>query len=159
MSISSQRNIAELLAGADEGALDPATITAGAGNDAVAVAGNIIDRQKSGRGYALSAALFLQYKAVLAATKTLTVTVLVKGSSDSGMASPTTLVSYPATVVSTGGTGGSTNHGILKIAVDLSSADRYLQATVTQDLSATATDTVLTTGLLVFGGQDELPAV
>lgn len=168
------------------GALDAAVITAGAGNDGVAVNGNGLDRKKIGyqQGPGLSAQLLIPYKAVLAATKTLSLAVTMQHDSASGFGTAATATirrvrhvaqgatgagtvtdlssaissgAFPATVVATGDTGGTTERGCLIVDLDLGGLKEYVRAQVTADLSATGTDTVALSGALSLGGFVEAP--
>jgi hypothetical protein len=151
-------------------ALDPAVITAGAGNDGTEVNGPVIDRNDFPE--ARSAKLIISYKAVLAEDKTLSIAANIRHSSASGMSpagdhgSATGAATdwfahgqggFDEAVVATGGSGGTTERGTVEIPVDLRGALRYLQAQVTADLSASGTDTVAISAVLVFGGFRDNP--
>lgn len=170
---------------AGEGALDPAAITAGAGNDNVAVAGPKIDRLTKGRSLYQSAKLIITYLATMADTKALALTVLIEHcatvsgtyatleatraryqdnlteASATSAWTAITLVSgaVPATTVATS-TGATQRHaGCLEVDLNLKGANQFLRATVTANLTNTGTDTVVLAGILVFGGADEEQAV
>lgn len=166
---------------ASESALRPATITAGAGNDNVAVTGTIVDRLAVNNGHVhRSAKLTLQFRAVLAQAETLTVAAslldaavsnFASGSAtlialraryktDGGTWTAITLVSgaVPTTTIATGPTGGGTVAGMVELDYNLDGARQYLRPTVTTNLSASSTDTSSIGGVLAFGGADEMPA-
>jgi hypothetical protein len=63
-----------------------------------------------------------------------------------------------ATVVATGGTGGSTEFARKETDVDLTPRKRYVRFNATPDLSAGATDVGEMTVAVVLGGADKLPA-
>ncbi len=180
-----RKDVGAHLATAGEGALDPAAITAGAGNDGVAVAGPKIDRFTLGRSLFMSAKLVINYVAAIANTKTLSLTVLMEHcatvsgtyatlaatrarfvnnlteASATAAWTAITLVSgaVPATVVATS-TGSAQRHaGCLEVDFDLAQANQFLRATVTADLNASGTDTVVLSGILVMGGAYEEQAL
>jgi hypothetical protein len=157
-------------------AQDPAVITAGAGNDGVAVDGNVCDRSALHAGQMpQSAKLVINYKAVLASSETLSITATLKHCATSGgtyaaltalrgrhVKSDGTITAItlssgaiPATVVATG---SATLRGTVELDVPLSIANQYLRSTVTANLSASGTDTVALSAVLVLGGSDVCPA-
>jgi hypothetical protein len=159
-------------------ALDAAVITAAAGNDNVAVDGNVCDRLAIHQGQLCqSAKLVIAYKAVLADTKTLSVAASLKSSTASGgtyaaltalrarhvksdgtiTALTLTSGALAATVLVTA-SGATTARGVVELDVPLVVANEFLRATVTADLSNTATDTVALSAVLVLGGSDVVPA-
>jgi len=161
---SYSKNIGALLHG--ENALDAAVITAGAGNDGVAVNGNTIDLQalqNQGKNKFHSAKLMIPFKAVLAAAATLSATVVIKHDSDSGMGTEATYTDErgvsgkTVTVVATGPGGGGTVRGVVEVPLSLDGAKRYIRAVVTLNLSAANTDTVAAGGTWVFGAGEEMP--
>lgn len=159
----STRDIGNIIGGAV--ALDPAVITAGAGNDNVAVTGPYTDLTALAQR-PRAVALLVAWKAVLAAAATLSLTMKFRDATDTtgtavadyvGPAHTQQTAKLAVTVVATGPGGGGTVRGVTKIACELQPARACLAATVTADLSAANTDTVAIAGTFVFAGYDELP--
>ncbi|TCU34157.1 hypothetical protein [Rhizobium azibense] len=133
------------------------TATAGGAGDATEVNGAYQSRM-SDNGIALSAKLIVSFTATLAAGATLTFAgnfqdALTSGGS--GVADFGDAVA--ATVVATGGAGGSTETGTFEIDVDLSGAREYIRAQITPNLSAGATDTCAWHMDYVFFGDHRQP--
>lgn len=132
-------------------------VAAGTG-DNTAVVGPYVARP----GMALSAKLVITARAVLAAAATLTVDdVLIEHASavgGTGNASFRAVNNTASTLTLTGGSGGTTELGVLEIDVDLAGGMEFLRATYTPDLSAANTDTAEVTATWIFGGQSSLPA-
>jgi len=144
------RNIGGLIKSLASGA---ATAVAAGAGDATEDSGAYVDRQ----GY-LSAKLVITFEAVLQATETLSIAANAQDATDSsgtGVADFGT--AFANTVVATGGAGGSTERGTVEIDLDLNTANQYLRAQFTPDLSAGATDTAIITSTFILGGADELP--
>jgi hypothetical protein len=149
-----------------ENALDAAVITAGAGNDGVAVNGNIIDLQtlqNQGKKKFHSAKLMIPFTAVLAAAATLTATVVVQHGSAANLSDAATYLDElgvngkPATIVATGPGGGGTVRGVIEVSIALGGAKRYIRSVVTLNLSAATVDTVAAGGAWVLGAPEEAP--
>jgi len=157
MNFAGQHNIGALI-DADNGMVEQA-VTAGGAGDNTQVNGLIIDRLKSGRKFAHSAALVITYEAVLAATKTLSLAADIQHGANSALSDAAVLsTGIAATVVATGPTGGGTVRGAKIVAVDLGSAKQYFRARITPDLSATATDTAKVSATWILGGLESRPA-
>lgn len=137
-------------------ASDSATATAGGTGDNTQSTGLAIDRFANGDAQSLVFAL--RYKAVLGQGNTLSFAYTVETASDSGFTSPTALATQASTVQETGGTGGSTNRGVLRVPVDLAPALQYVRLKFTPDLSAANTDTFEGSAVAIIGGQMNLPA-
>jgi len=161
---SYSKNVGALLHG--ENALDAAVITAGAGNDGVAVNGNIIDLQtlqNQGKKKFHSAKLMIPFTAVLAAAATLTATVVMQHGSAANLSDAATYLDElgvngkAATVVATGPGGGGTVRGVIEVSIALGGAKRYVRSVVTLNLSRANTDTVAAGGALVLGAAEETP--
>jgi hypothetical protein len=132
-------------------------LTAGGTGDATAVTGIVIDRASF--GMAQSAEICILSEAVLAATKTLSITALkVEHSLDGSTNWADYAVATAPGVVSTGPAGGGTVRTQTTFGVNLSSAYRYIRVDFTPDLSATGTDTANAVALAVFGGFPSIPA-
>jgi hypothetical protein len=134
-------------------ALPNSTATAGGAGDNTEVDGPTIDRTAlTDRGQ--SAALFLNYPPALASAQSLAVSVQFQDSAD-GSSWDDLGAAQVQTVL--GGAGG-TFTGVLKYRyTNFHLARRYVRAQVTPNLSASGTDTSGISGILVVGGQDELP--
>jgi hypothetical protein len=141
-------------------ALIPAVITAGAGNDGVQVAGPAVDLWQWGNSRPRSAVLLLNWSAVLAQAKTLSLAADIQDDTVSAFNGTPALYGPALTngVVATGPTGGGTMQGVTAVKLPLIGARRYLRTRVTADLNAANTDTVALSGILVVGGFDQLPA-
>lgn len=126
--------------------------TAGGTGDATEVDGPWIDV----RNYR-SAKLIVQTRAVLGAAATITLAANLQdatalagtGAADFGPA-------VAATVVATGGGGGSTEFGQIEIDVDLTTCRGFLRAQFTPNLSAANTDTAITSATLILGGAQQI---
>lgn len=137
-------------------ALDSASITAGAGNDNVAVNGNIIDLQAFAAQKFDSAKLIVLYKTTLASAQTLAIAAKLQDGAASNLSDGQDYGAQLAkTVFETGVVTGK--YGTAEVAIDLSGARRYVRATVTADLSAGGTDTVVVAAVLVLGGAQRIP--
>jgi len=153
MSCARSHNIGAFI-GAQKAADNTALTAAGSG-DNTEVVGQIIDTTLY--KHPLSVAVLISWKAVLAASKTLTLkNVAFEHSDDSGMSGGTDLSAPADVVVATDSGSGSTLHGCQMYKVDLAGCKRYVRLTHTPDLNATATDTATTAAVFVFGGQDSL---
>ncbi|WP_316184713.1 hypothetical protein [Bradyrhizobium sp. SZCCHNRI1003] len=133
--------------------------TAGGTGDNTAVTGIAVDRFAANMPRA--AVVLVLWQAALAQNATLTLkTCEIEQSADGQNWDATKLVSFADPgVVGTGGAGGSTARGMVKLAIDLSSAKRYVRFNHTPDLSAANTDTSNTAVAWVLSGHDSLPAV
>jgi len=162
MNTAYANNIGAHFAGL-HGGIDPNTVTAGSGADNVAQNGGTIDRTAL-KMLHNSVKLQVPVKAVLAAGATFTGTLKIQDSADG-----TTWADYTyratgatggsATKVLTGQSGGSTEHGIVELDVDLSGARVKIRGVFTPDLSASGTDTALIGPLIFnFGGGPDQPA-
>lgn len=144
MNVALLRDIGSYIKSAFCGA---ASATAAGTGDATEVDGAYIDRQDH-----LSAKLVISYTATLQQDETLTIAANMQDASDSsgtGVADYGT--AYAATVVATGGTGGSTETGTVELDVDLAAAKQYVRAQFTPDLSASGTDTAIVSAVLILG--------
>jgi hypothetical protein len=135
-------------------------ITSGAGNDGVVVDGPDIDRNAfSDRG--MSASFLIGVVSVLDDGETCIIESQIQDSDDGityadydgSIAGAGT---HPTTTL-TGGTGGSTETVCHKHDIDLRTARRYIHIQTELTLSRGATDTAAYGGVVVIGGQQELP--
>jgi len=155
MSFAERHNIGAFI-GAQK-AIDNTALTAAGAGDNTEVVGQIIDTTLF--KHPLSLAILVPWKAVLAASKTLTLkTVKLEHGGDSGLSDAANLVTPADVVVATDSGSGSTLHGCQKYDVDIGGlgCKRYIRLKVTPDLNNTATDTATIAGAFVFGGQDSL---
>lgn len=141
-------------------ALIPATITAGAGNDGVEVDGPYFAVTADQGIGAHGGVLLICWSATLAQDATLTLSANMQDATDiSGTGVADFGDALAATVVATGGTGGSTENGVTALKVKEINGNRgFMRAQVTADLSATGVDTVDIAAILVTGGAAELPS-
>lgn len=155
MNITNQHNIGALVD--VERASDHATSTAGGSGDTTTVTGLTIDRQGFSTGSMPRSALFsVIYEATLQSGKTLSLGYAVQDSADGSNWSDYQTATYA--VVSTGGSGGSTNKGQFNVAADLNGARRYTRFNYNPKCSATATDTTYSDAVVVVAGFDRLAA-
>jgi len=158
MSDSLFQDIGAYLKGAY--ALAQATITAGAGNDNVAVNGAVIDLWQWGNSRPRSAVLLIQWTTTLAANKSLSIAAKLQDDTVSAFnGTPADFgTALASAIVASGGGGGATVTGVTPYKLPIIGARRYVRPTVTADLSATGTDTVALNAILVVAGFDQLPA-
>lgn len=154
MNVAHMRNIGAWLKSVFAFPLTTA-VAAGAG-DATEVDGSAIDRLTLG-ALALSAKLVVVCQATLESGGTLSFIGNIQDSptgtdqwSDFGTA-------LASTVALTGGPGITEEEGTVELNINLSGAKQFVRSQVTPDLSATSTDTAEFSGVMVFGGADELP--
>lgn len=133
---------------------DQIDVTAGGAGDAAESDGVYVD----GRAYG-SGTLWLLFEAVLGDGETLTITANAQDASDSGGTGVGDFgTAYAATVVATGGAGGSTERGAVRLAdLNLAGSKGYLRSQVTPNLSAANTDTARIQAVWVFGGGEVVP--
>jgi len=145
----------------DRGAFLPATITAGAGNDGVAVNGLIIDRGEAGLRYPMCAKIAVNYVANVNTGETMTAALKVQhGSASDGsdMADYTDEYGYGAfasATVESGPLTSKSNVVVINMACD--GMKRYVRAVSTLNLSRSGTDTVAYSGMWTFGGLEAIP--
>lgn len=129
------------------------TITAAGTGDNTQADGLAIDRKD-----ATSASIAIVAKATLAATKTLTVKLVVQDSADGVTFADVAAGLQPggsanSTVMTlTGAAGGSTESGLYQLGINLSSLKRYIRVRLTPDLNATGTDTATVAAVVSLGG-------
>jgi hypothetical protein len=131
-------------------------VTAGGGGDNTAVTGVIIDRYAIGNPQ--SCVVAIPFTTTLAAAATLSLAYTVQSGEAANLSDAATLVSATSAVISTGGSGGTTNTGTFEVNVSLRGAGRYVRVNFTPDLSAGSTDTAALSAVIAFGGADRLPA-
>lgn len=138
--------------------------TAAGSGDATEVDGDF----QSIKGFA-SGALVVSYVAVLAQDETLSIACNVQDADDaSGTGAADYGDLFENAVVATGGTGGSTERGVVVLDVDFlggtqgdadgSCAREFMGGQFTPDLSAAGTDTAEVAAILILGGADVNPA-
>lgn len=121
------------------------TLTAGGTGDDTAITGASVLAQNYNSGK-----LVVVYTATLAEGKTLDIDVAFLHSDDNS--TWTTVTVETAKVISTGGTGGTTNTGVYEYDFNREKIGRYIKCTVTPNLNATGTDTAKVATLFVLGG-------
>lgn len=137
-------------------ALLATAVAAGTGDNTEA-SGPYADRVVAGKGYAKSAKLVISYSATLAAAATLSITANIQDHSANTGAGEDFGAVLAKTVVATGGSGGTTETGTIELDFDISSAERYVRAQITPDLSAASTDTATVSAAWVFFGAENGP--
>jgi hypothetical protein len=151
MNPATQHDVGSIVASSS--ALIPNVVTAGGAGDGTEQDGYWVDRDDR-----LSGVLIVNYSATLAEGETLTLAANLRDATDSsGTGAADYGDAYAAAVVATGGTGGSTETGVIEIDVDLGEANRYIQGQVTPTLSAVATDTVAMSAVFVLSGARTYP--
>jgi hypothetical protein len=130
-------------------------VTAGGGGDNTAVTGVIIDR--AALGWPQSCVVAVPFTTTLAATQSLSLAMTVQSGETPNLADATTLATRPDGIVASSA-GGGTVTGTVELDVNLSGAGRYVRANFTPNLSASGTDTAALSEVIVFGGQQRLPA-
>lgn len=131
------------------------TATAAGTGDATEVDGAWVDRKPSDVGVFQSAKLVIPYTASLTADKTLAFGVQFRDATDSSGTGAADYGDAIASTVVASATG--TNTGTVEVDIDLAAAREFVQAQITPDLSATATDTVEWAAVLVLYGADRQP--
>jgi len=126
--------------------------TAAGAGDATEVDGPYVDRQDH-----LSASLLITGTAVLGATETLTIAANIQDDADGAGAGVDYGDAYAATIVATGGGGGTTEHFSVQLDFDLAAAKQYVRAQVTPNLSASGTDTCRWSAAWVLGPKQTTP--
>jgi len=153
MSFGRAHNIGSYIT--QERASDIATAVAAGTGDNTEVVGQIIDTTLY--NHPLSVAILIAWKAVLAASKTLTLkTVKLEHGDASNLSDATNLVAPADVVVATDSGSGSTLRGVQKYSQDLAGCKRYIRLKYTPDLNAGSVDTAELAAVFVFGGQDSL---
>jgi hypothetical protein len=152
-----QKNVAALVT-VKNGSTSTSATAAGTG-DNTSKAGITIDRINiagNAGSMPMSAVAAVLCDATLASGATLKVAITVQEGPDGSNWSD--YVTTASTTVLTGGSGGTASSGAASVAVDLSSARRYVRINHVPDLSSAGTDTSLTRATWTFAGQDRLPA-
>ncbi len=127
--------------------------TAGGAGDATEVDGAWIDR----RGFS-SLKVVIAFTATLAQAATLSIAANLQDASDSsGTGAADHGTALASAVRATGGTGGSTETGVIELDFDLSAADRYVRIQFTPDLSAANTDVAELAAIYVLAGATDNP--
>lgn len=133
----------------------PTALTAAGAGDNTEIVGAIIDRNTL--KYPLSVHIAIQCRAVLAASKKLTIkTVKLEHGDDSGLSDAANLATPADVDVLVDSGSGSTLTGSFEADVDLAGCKRYVRLKYTPDLNASGTDTATVAGQLIFGGQDTI---
>lgn len=136
---------------------DHATQVAAGSGDATSVTGITIDRLGFSTGSMPATALMgVIYEATLASGQTQSLGYAVQHSADNSSWSDYQTATY--VVVATGASGGSVAKGQWNVAVNLTSAKRYVRFNYNPDLNRAGTDTAYTDGVGFFAGYDRLAA-
>ena len=135
-----------------------ASATAGGAGDATEVDAAWIDRL----GFA-SLKVAIAFTATLAEDATLSIAANLQDAPDDGAGAASTGdaadfgTALAAAVVATGGTGGSTETGVVELDIDLSAAKRHVRVQFTPDLSAAMTDTATVAAVYLLAGSTDNP--
>jgi hypothetical protein len=128
--------------------------TAGGAGDATELDGPWIDRQ----GY-LSCKLVIHYKATLAEDKVLNLAAnLQDATASDGTGAADFGTAVAAADVATGGSGGSTEEGVIVADFNLDPANQYIRAQFTPNMDAADTDVAIVAAAIILGGARQLPA-
>lgn len=125
--------------------------TGGGGGNSATTTGVTVDRQ-SGKSMPNALALAIVYDGTLATGKALQFGYAVQDSPDGTNWSDYQTATYAS--VATGATAASVVSGQLQVAVNLTSARRYVRANYATNLTATQTDTAVARAVGFFGGYD-----
>lgn len=154
-NMSLQKNIGGYVkafaGGASENSGAASLITAAGTGDNAEVTGQTIDRD----GYD-SAVVSIAYLATLADTESISFAVDIQESSDGS--SWDTAEELQAATTAVTSSGGTNEHGVVELDVNLSGRKQYVRFNVTPNLSAGATDTALFATTVILGGASTLPA-
>jgi hypothetical protein len=133
------------------------TLTAAGAGDNTTKNGVAIDRMGLGAGMPLSMVASVLFDATLASGSTLTALITVSDSADNS-----TFAAYAseaaAVTVATGPSGGGVVSGCHSLAVDLSSARRWVRVDHVPHLTRAGTDTAITRAAATLAGFDRLVA-
>ena len=133
-------------------------ITAAAGTDNSEVTSATIDRYSFTQGRGQSAVFVMQVTATMASGETAAVSCKFEDSADSSSWAAFGAAMSTTTIVSSAGGAVTAKSGTVQYGINLSSARRYIRVKLTTNLSASGTDTALSCGVVVVGGQSQLPA-
>jgi hypothetical protein len=136
-------------------ALAEETVTAGSGGDGAAINGVEIDTQSLPTRFNNVTAL-VPIEAVLGEDETATIDAKVQTREEAD-GDWVDVAGADGQIVLTGGAGGTTERGVLKVGADMAFAQRRLRVVVTPTLSAAATDTAAVSATLIFAGAEALP--
>lgn len=136
-------------------ALAEETVTAGSGGDGAAINGVEIDTESFPTRFNNVTAL-VPVEAELGEGETATVEAKIqtRQESDGDWAD---IAGAEAELVLTGGDGGTTDRGVLKLGADMAFVERRIRVVVTPTLSAEETDTAAASATAVFAGAEALP--
>lgn len=153
MDINLTRNLAGLVT-VRAGSTSNALTAAGTGDNTTKT-GISIDRQAL--NLPLTAVAAVMADATLTSGANLKVTFTVSHSDDNSSFTDYQTTGAQTTLTAVGG--ASTKSGQIRLAVNLSTAKRYVRLDHVPDLSAAGTDTALTRAVWVFGGEDRNAAI
>lgn len=131
--------------------------TAGGSGDATEVDGVAIDRLALG-DRAESGLVVIAGRATMASGETLTIAANLQDSPNNSDWTDHSTVLATTTVLSAAGGALTASAFQVQLPVDLRGAERYVRVQATPNLSRAGTDTAEMFGVLVLGGQQELPA-
>lgn len=152
-----QKNIGSLIT--VRGGSSSLAVTAGGGGNNTTKNGNSIDREGlTGGGGSLpeSALASVLYEATLASGSTLAIQIILSHSVDNSTFTTYTSSSSTSIVVATGPSGGGAVVGQTNLAINLSSANRYVRLDHVPNLSRAGTDTSITKTVIALAGFDRL---
>ena len=140
------------------------SVTAGGGGDGVAAVGQAIDRLPPGSGPHDSCAFLVAAEAVLGDGETLTFGAILVQTAVGDDTGPTGAwvaldnTGNPGNVRTedltlTGGSGGTTERGVLQVNANLQPAERYVRLSFTPDLSAGGVDTAAISAVAAMSGK------
>jgi hypothetical protein len=136
-------------------ALAEETVTAGSGGDGAAINGVEIDTESfPTRFNNVTAVVPVEAELGEGETATVVAKIQTREASDGDWAD---IAGAEAQIVLTGGDGGTTERGVLKVGADMAFAARRLRVVVTPTLSASATDTAAVSAMALFAGAEAVP--
>lgn len=130
-----------------------ANAVAGTAPDGVEQSGEYVDRL----GYE-SAEFEVAFEATLGDGETLTVIGNAQDAADAAGAGAADFGDAATSLVLTGGSGGTTEFGVLRIPLNLNQARRFIRPQWTADASAANTDVWVGAAVCILGGPDVMPA-
>ncbi len=150
-NVASQRDVGSLLAARFSSA--GTDVTAGGSGDATEVDGAYIDATDFE-----SCKVIIAYTATLAENDTISIAANLQDATDiagTGVADFGTALA--STIQATGGSGGSTETGVVELDLDLSASRGFIRLQFTPDMSAASIDVAELASVIVLGGHDTYP--
>ena len=158
MSLAARKNIGAFVKSVI-GYTGPTNVTAGAGNNASAITGSVIDLLAAATGgRPLSVSVAFPLKATLSNANTLSLAAYLQTTADGTNGPWVNVATMPAAVAVTGITSNAAQYTSVDFDVDLSAAKQYISVVYTATMSNASLDTAnIYPPVLILAGQSELP--